>query len=245
MRQFRIKENGFKEIKKQTLSKTIPLVLIAVIVGLVSFEYSNFNSGSSDINIYPFLIPIILGALAFGLNKALKRQKDIYDTYTLKIDDESIERVQANTPSIRLLFSDITRITKSSHGGLIIKGNSNMNSILVPLQIEDIAGLELLLKDSCSCEIIKSKPLIQKLMIPLMIVVLGSIATLYISSNKILVVFSGSIVSIIMLWSFIKVQTNKSVDSKTRKNSYSFLGVILFIIGIMIYKLLGPFNLLP
>jgi hypothetical protein len=245
MRQFRIKENGFKEIKKQTLIRTIPIVLLAVIVGLIAFEYSYDDRGSSDINVYPFVIPIILGALAFGLNKGLMRQKDIYNTYTLKIDEESITREQGNTPSIRLLFTDITRITKSSQGGLIIKGNSNTNSILVPLQIEDLVGLELLLKDNCSCEIIVSKPLIQRLMIPLVIVVLGSMATLYISSNKILVGFSGSIVSIIMIWSFIKVQTDKSVDSKTRKSSYSFLGVILFIIGIMLYKLLGPFDLLP
>jgi hypothetical protein len=245
MRQFRIKENGFKEIKKQTLFRAIPIVLIALIVGLVSFEYSNFNSSSSDTNVYPFLIPIILGALAFGLNKGLKRQKEIYDTYSLKIDDEGIEREQANTPSIRLLFSDIKRITRGSKGGFAIKGNTMANSILVPIQIEELLVIESILKDKCNCEIITSKPLIQRLMIPLLILVLGLMATLYISGNKILLGFSGSILSVIMLLSFIKVQSNNSIDSKTRKSSYSFLAVIIFIIAIMLYKIIGPLYLIP
>ena len=241
MRQFRIKENGFKEIKKQTLTRTVPISLVAVIVGLVAFEYS--YNGTSNLNVYPYVIPIIIGALAFGLNKGLKRQKEIYDTYTLNIDDASITREQANTPSIRLLFSDIKKITKSNQGGLVIKGDGLANSILIPSQINDLVNLETTLKEKCTCGIINSKPLIQRLMIPLVIAVLGLMATLYISSNKVLVGFSGIVLTGIMIWSFIKMQTNKSIDRKTRKSSYWVIVVILSIIGIMIYKIFGLFEL--
>jgi hypothetical protein len=131
MKQFKIRENGFKEIRKQTIMRTIPITLMAMLVGLAIFEFNPNNNSTSDINVYPFIIPIIIGALAFGLIKGIKRQKAIYDKYMLTIDDSGITREQGNTPAIRLLFSDITKIAKNNQGGFVITGRSLANSIIV------------------------------------------------------------------------------------------------------------------
>ena len=239
MKQFKIKENGFKEIRKQTLMRIIPMALIAVVVGLAIFEINSSKSSKSDINVYPIVVPIVIGALAFGLNKGIKRQKVIYDTYELNVDADGITREQANTPTIRLLFSDITKITKSSKGGFVITGKSITNSILVPTQIDDLTGLENVLNENCTIRISTSKPLIQRLMIPILFAVLGLMAVTYVSTNKILVALSGTILTIVMIFSFVKIQTNKNIDKKSRRSSYSMLIVILSIIGIMIFKLMN------
>jgi hypothetical protein len=239
MKQFKIKENGFKEIRKQALIRTIPMILIAMIVGLVIFELNPNNKDSSDINVYPIVIPIILGALSFGLIKGLKRQKAIYDTYTLEIDDTGVTREQVNTPLIRLLFSDITKITKSNQGGLVITGKNLSHSIIIPAQIDDMTMIEAIIQENCNIRIGISIPLIQRLIIPLMIAVLGLMAITYISTNKILVSFSGTTLTAIMIWSFIKTQSNKNIDKKNKRSSYWIILVILSIIGVMISKLMN------
>lgn len=239
MTQFRIKENGFKEIRKQTLIRTIPLLLIAMIVGLLIFEFNPNNKDSSDINVYPIVIPIILGAVFFGVIKGLKRQKSIYDTYTLQFDENGVTREQINTPSISLLFSEITKITKSNQGGLVITGKNLSNLIIIPAQIDNMNIIEALLKENCAIQIAISKPLIQRLNIPIAIAVLGLMVITYVSTNKILVSVSGILLTSIMIWSFIKIQTNKNIDKKTRRSSYWVILVILSIIGVMISKILN------
>lgn len=239
MKQFKIRENGFKEIRKQILMRAIPITLIAMAVGLVIFEFNPTNNYASDVNVYPFLIPILIGVLAFGLNKGIKRQKAIYDTYTLEFDDEGVTRNQINTPSIRLAFNEITSIKKSNQGGLVISGKSQVNSIIIPAQIDDMTTIESILKENCTIQIGISKPLIQRLIIPFLIVVLGLMAVTYISTNKILVSISGTIITAIMIWSLIKIQVNKNIDKKTRRSSYWIILVILSILGIMITKLMN------
>jgi hypothetical protein len=240
MKQFKIKENGFKEIRKQTLLRTIPITLIAMSVGLVILEYNSVRNITSAVNVYPIVIPILIGTIAFGLYRGLKRQKDIYDTYVLKIDENGITREQINTPVINLSFKDIKRITKSKNGVIVIRGNSIYNSIIVPAQVEDIIGLESILNENCPVPIGFSKPLIQRLLIPIVLVVLGLWIVTYVSSNKLLVACSGTILTITLIWSVISIQVNKNIDNKTRRSSYWIILVVLSIIGVMIFKLLKP-----
>ena len=47
---------------------------------------------TSDINVYLVVIPKTIRALALGLKKGIQRQKAIYDTYELSVDDGGINR---------------------------------------------------------------------------------------------------------------------------------------------------------
>ncbi len=241
MNEFKIKENGFKEIRKQILIHTIPLVLIAAAVGIVISEYGSNNNAGSEINVLPYVIPIIIGALALGLNKGIKRQKVIYESYNIKIDDTCIIREQANTSSVRILFTDIKKITKTNQGGLVITGNNSSDILLVPSQIDDMASLENILQANCTTQIIISKPLFQRLTIPLSLAILGLMTTTYISTNKLLVSVCGTTMIIFMILSLINIQTNKNIDKRTKRSSYLVIIVILSIIGIMVNKLMTGF----
>ena len=61
-------------------------------------------------------------------------------------------------------------------------------------------------------------------------------ATTYISTNKIVVSVSGILLITFLIFSFIKIQSNKNLDSKTRKSSYWVIVVILSLIGIIASK---------
>jgi hypothetical protein len=238
MRTFRIRENGFREIRNQILFWSIPLLLIAAAFGVFISEYSFSNKAMSGTHDLPLVIVVIIGVMAFGSYKGIKRQKIIYDTYLLKIDHNCIIREQGNTPAINISLSDIKSITKTNRGGLVIKGNSSSDLILVPAQINDMEGLVELLTSKSDININTAKSFLKRLMIPLLIFLLSSMGTLYISTNKILVSMSGILLLAFLIWSFISIQKNKNIDNKTRKSSYWMIMLVITIIMIMIGKLM-------
>ncbi|WP_343694148.1 hypothetical protein [Flavobacterium sp.] len=79
---FKIRENGFDEIKKQLIIKSISFSLLALSFG---FAIVYFNSGNKE-DLYmslPFSLPILIIALLFGLRTGFRRQKNIFETYKL------------------------------------------------------------------------------------------------------------------------------------------------------------------
>ena len=80
---------------------------------------------------------IVLGALAFGLYRGVNRQKEIFDSYRLTLDNNAITREQHKTPTITISNTDVIEIVKNSNGSFTIKGNSPVNVIGVPSQKDD------------------------------------------------------------------------------------------------------------
>ncbi len=82
--EFRIKENGFNEIKKSIIIKTLPLLALAL---AVSFSISHFKSNgqTSDTDVLYLVIPIVIISIGLGLFKGLRRQKELFESYKLII----------------------------------------------------------------------------------------------------------------------------------------------------------------
>jgi hypothetical protein len=236
MQEFKIRQNGFKEIRKVILMKAIPLSLLAAFGGL-AISYFNTNGQESNVNVIPFVIPIVLGALGFGLYRGLNRQKEIYDSYRLILDNIGITREQHNTPTISISNSAITEIVKNSNGSFTIKGNSSINVIIVPSQIEDYEKLEKSLSEIKQISTKISKPFLQKYRVLVSILTIGLMAAIYISADKIVVGASGVILLIMMGYSFFVLKMSKNVDNKTKKGMWWLILVMASIVAVMYYKL--------
>jgi len=72
MQQFKITPDGFKEIKKRLLLRVIPLMLVAVTVGI----FITSQNQSADALSLIIAIPFIAAAVIFGLYRGINRQKD-------------------------------------------------------------------------------------------------------------------------------------------------------------------------
>jgi hypothetical protein len=238
MEQFEIKQDGFKEIRKAMLIKTIPISLLAVFGGL-AISYFNTNAQQSDVNVFPFVIPIVLGALAFGLYRGVNRQKEIFASYRLTLDINGITREQHHTPAITISNTDISEIIKNANGSFTIKGNSSVNVIGVPSQIEDYEKLEKSLAEIRQISTKISEPFLQRFRGPLSILIIGLMAAVYISKDKIIVGVSGLVLLVFLGYSFFEVQRSKNVDSKTKKGVWWLILVTASIVGVMYYKLTG------
>ena len=239
MEQFKIRKDGFKEIRNSMLIKAIPIILLAGFGG-IAISYFNLNRQHNEVNILPFIIPLILGALAIGLYISIKRQKEIFESYRLTIDNYKILREQLYTPTISILKAEIRGIIKNSNNSFTIKSNSKVDIIGVPSQIDEYDKLEKLLSEIKQITILNKTPIIERLLIPLVIIYLGIFAAFLLSNNKIIAGVGGTILLIVSIYSYFEMKRNKNLDNKTKQGSWTTIFVLILIIVNMYVKLFGP-----
>jgi hypothetical protein len=232
---FTIRTNGFNEIKKQLIIKSLPLLLISMSFGL-AIVFFNTKDKQNLITILPFMIPILLFALGYGIFIGIKRQKMLFQTYKLIFTENNVIREQINTPSINIQFIDIKSISKDKKGGFTIKGKKATETILIPAQIDNYENLELLFNKIKPIEKFNQLSFDEKYKIPTTILILFCMATVYISFNKILVGICGLIVSGLLIRSFIKIINNNNIDNKTKRIGYYSLLVLASIVAVTIMK---------
>lgn len=238
MQTFKIRQDGFKEIKKQMLVRVVPIILIAVIVGIV-VSFINSKDKATDINILPIIIPFFALVVGFSLYRGVNRQKVLFDSYTLTITNNLITREQLNTPTISIYFNDIKEITKHKNGSFTIKGKDTTDLIGVPSQIDNYSQLETILQNIRPITVKESVSFLQKYQSLTALLTMGLMLCVYTVNNKIIVALTGTTLVVLMIWSFIKVQSSKNVDSKTKRNIWWVLLVLVSVIAVMIFKLTG------
>lgn len=233
MEQFKIRPNGFNEIKKQVLVRTIPLMVIATAAGIAI----SVNGQQDSVNILPFVIPLAALAIGFGLYRGIERQRELFESYTLSISDNRFIRTQANTPTIEIAFGNVHEIVKNSNGSFAIKGATSTDLIAVPAQVENLDRLEAVLNAVMPIAVLNKPAMSQKLTLPFVLFTLALMVTVYKATNKLVVGVSGCLVTGIMVYSFITIQRSRNVDRKTKRASYWMILVLLSVIGMTLAKL--------
>ena len=78
MKVFKIRQDGFKEIRKKMLLRSIPMLLIAGAVG-ITISTINSKQKENDANVLPIVIPVIAATLGFGIYRGISRQKALFE----------------------------------------------------------------------------------------------------------------------------------------------------------------------
>jgi hypothetical protein len=235
MRHYKIREGGFKEIKKQLLIRSLPIMLLAAAFGII-ITFINSKSTTADVNVLPIIIPLIAIALAFGLYLGINRQKDLLRSYRLTLTNNLITREQVNTPTVSIYFTDVDQIVKNKNGSFIVKGKTATDLIVIPAQIEEYTELENLLLQIKPFST-KSNSFFQRYSIIISILTLVLMLCVYTSTNKTIVALSGTTLVAILAWSFYVTRKSKNIDVKTKRSMWWVLIVMASIITVMIAKL--------
>jgi hypothetical protein len=237
MNQFKISPKGITEIFKLSLQKTIPIYIVLLIVMLwMNFGRSQPNN-NLNFNVGLIVMPIMVILLFVGGYLGWRRTKEQFKSYTLTITDTEIIRVQKNTPTITHLKSDISEIIKQHNGGFSIKKQSINDMIGVLPQIEEYDKLEDILNQIIPVKINTSKSWQERFIIPITVINLVLMLCAMSSTNVYVVSISGTIVLIALIYSFIALNKNKNIDSRTRRFRYFIIFPMLSIIGRMILLL--------
>lgn len=238
MNTYKLRADGFGELRQKILLKTTPVLVLSVLVGM-GMSYA--NSGESEHEIVVLLITILLclGATGFGIYNSLKQQQRLFASYTLTISDRAIMREQDNTPTVIIPVTEVRAICQNADNTFTIKGNTALDFIGVPAQIEEYAQVEQALQAIHPLVVTSREPFVQKLRLPVVVLTLGALATVYLATNKLLVGVSGVALSGFLLWSFFLIQRHQSVDRQTKKWNYLTLLVAASILLTTYYKVLG------
>ncbi|MEX6686896.1 hypothetical protein QTN47_05290 [Danxiaibacter flavus] len=241
MQQFTVNPNKFKEIKKQMLIRSIPMLLL-VSIAAIAINYSNTTSKETDFTWLFIAVPFFVLILAWGIRKGLKRQKSLMDSYILTVSNNSITREQANTPTISIYYSDITSIAKYKNGTFIIRSKDPADEIIVPAQIDNYEEFESLIASVNKVNTENSQPQLQKYTTLLSLINLACMICVYVASNKFLVGATGTVCTALTGWSFYKAWMSKNLDSKTKKSLLWGLLALLSVVAITIMKLTGIYT---
>jgi len=238
MQVFKIRQDGFKEIRKKILLSSIPLLLIAGAVG-ITINTINSKEKENDVNVLPIVIPMVVLASGFGLYRGVKRQKALFESYTLTITNNLIRREQLNTPTISIYLNDIKEIAKHKNGNFTIKGKETVDLIGIPTQIDDYLLIETVLQQIQSIVVKDKVSFLEKYQSLTGFLVVGLMLCVYTVNNKIVLGLSGSALVALMIWSIIKIRKSKNVDNQTKRSVWWVLFVLASVIAIMIFKLTG------
>lgn len=226
-KQFKLKEDGFNEIKKKLLLRTLPIMLVAVAVG-VAIGHFYSKEDSQDFSTLPFMIPVAVFVVCFSVFRSIKRQKELLESYTLTIDDTSITREQKDTPAITLSKWDINYIRKNTNGSYTIQGNNSLQCIMVPAQLDNFSELEESLLQFAPPT---NKPVsfLQKYALLFSLLGIGLVAINFLSKDKVVVTASGAILIGLFSWSLYQGYNSPNIDQKTRKGLLWIVLVTLLI----------------
>jgi hypothetical protein len=229
MRTFKYNAERFSELRKMIIIRSLLVLVPAVAVGLY------IGLRGAEPAVLSIAIPVsILGvtmASGFGLLRGIKRQRALYETYRLTVDENAVTREQQNTQTIRLLKSDITLITKNGNGSFTIKGKNPRDVIGIAPQIENYEELELLLRQMRPFSGPVHQPLLERYGRFLALGVLILFAAVFLSTSKTIVTLAGLVLVGLFVWSVIKVQKNKNIDAKTKRSMYLVIFPIFMIIA--------------
>jgi hypothetical protein len=234
---YKNREGSFPEFWKIVLIKMIPRYIL-ILTFVIVLNYFQNGQNSNNYIVLPLTVVIVLGALFVGLYISKQRQKQIFESYELLLDDSGITRNQYNTQTISVRYGDIKEITKNADGSITIKVVQNADVIGIPKQIDGLAQLELRLSEIMPVTALTTTPFTQKYQGIVSLVTLLLYGAVFISDDKFIVGVCGGLLIALLGYSFVKLQRNKNVDKTTKSLMWIVVWVMISLIGTICFKLL-------
>lgn len=223
MSTFEYNAGRFADVRKIILTRSAPIILIATVAGLY-LGLRDVNAQPGPINFILIILPLVILLSLFslwkGMARGIKRQRVLYDSYRLTVDDGGITRMQFDTPTIHIANKDISRIFKSANGGFTITGCNQHEVIVIDERINNHVELEQLLLRIKPIDDIPRRSLLEKIPNLPVIVVIFLFVVVYLSGNKIIVTLCGVLLIGLLGWSLFHARKSKNIDAKTRRGLY-------------------------
>lgn len=213
------------------------MVFLFVIVLLAIFMYPRNPEG--DVSNLLITIPILLVVMGLSVFNALRRQKRSLKSYKLIVMADSVTREIADTPTITMTREQIRSITKNSNGSITILGDSKLNVIGVPAQVNDIATAEQLLNQLRPMTIKAGPTFLQRYMWLVVFAIVGIIFLAFSSKNPYISTAGAITLAVLMLVSFVLIQKGKNYDKRLKRSSYFALVIAVMILAGVVMRILG------
>jgi hypothetical protein len=229
--QYTIRPDKFKELRKIVFIKNLPRLILMLIAVYAIAYFNMFNDSPSDfsllmIMIIPFLTVLLIISFIIGFN----RQRKAFESFKVILTESEIRREMKSMPTIRIRLENITSISRDKTGIFVIKGSTKEDVISLIPQVTNYERLEESLARIREIETGNQPSYYPLLSILLTLVMLSGMMIVYYMSDKWLLGLAGTITSVLMIWSFVKIQKSKNVTNGTRIRGYLMLLIMLSIL---------------
>ena len=231
---FKTQPDSFTVIRKQTLRRTIPVMLAALLIFAV---INTRTSGGREL--YPMLMTGALLLLVIGRSVyvGLKRRRRLFESFTIEIDDDTITRTQADTPALSLNHLEVSSISKDSGGVITIRGMDKQDVITVPAGMDRQEEMEAALARIIAFSEPPRRTFAEYYGWIATLAAIGLMVAVNIAENRIVVLVSGTLLIGLLTWSLVAVYRNRNVSNRYKRSSWIVLLVIASVIISMLSKL--------
>ena len=161
----------------------------------------------------------------------------VFADYKLTIGKDGITREQYNTPSIYIPNAEISEIWRNPNGSITIKGDSALNTIGVPKQIENPELLEQRLIEIKPFSDRFGAPFLERYRTLISLATIVLYGTVYLSTDKLIIAVCGLLLVVMLVYSLIQLQRSKNVDRTTKNSMWIVLIVLLSLMANIYTKL--------
>jgi hypothetical protein len=235
-KQYKVGPRGLKELRRKTLLTIVPILVIAVVIGL---SISHSNSRGKDLSTLFITIPLMVLFLFYSIYSSLKRKIALFKSYTLTVDGATITREQMDTPTISIQKWDITDVIRAKNNWLTIKTYKVQDVIMVPPHIEGYMELKDQLESISPINTKARIPILQRYVFLFTLFVLGLLVLVFITTDKILLTLSGTLVTGILIWCLYEGRRSKNIDQRTKNGLWWLLFILLAVVSRVVVVLLG------
>ncbi|MBS0028603.1 hypothetical protein ACTJJ0_19020 [Chitinophaga sp. 22321] len=232
---FKTDPAGFAAIRKQTLVRTLPVMLFGVIVVFAA----NFSPSDYRFDMYPMLIavPVMLAAVARGVYIGLRKRRKLYDSFTVEITEDTVTRTQADTADLALNRLEISSISKDPAGVITIRGMEQHDIIQIPATMERSEELQAILSRIMPFTESSERSLLERFGWITGIITILLMVVIRFVNNKIVVVLSAIALIALLLWSFLRAYRNRNIPDRYKRSSWIILLLIAAVIVSVLMKL--------
>ena len=232
MRHFTTTKDRFPEVRNKVLIGIISVYGIVAFVILYMFTSSKTEPDYTLV----YTLTIIAPVLAFSTYRTIKRQKKMFETYLLTITDDTVIREQDNTPTITIAKDRIKKIIRTSAGIYCVIGESQLNAIAIPAQIEDRDDLEQLLSGIMPITAKTSGNALQWFYLAIGMLAVAAAFMGLASEDRIVSTLSALVICGVMLWGFVVIHRSKNVDRRMKRTSYIMIIPIMAMVANVILQ---------
>lgn len=223
MHHFTTTKDRFHEVRKKFLIGILSVYGVVVFIALYIVTSSKTGTDYS----WVYTLMLIAPVLGFTTYRNLKRQKQMFESYRLTISDDTVIREQAHTPTITIPKNSIRKIIRTAAGMYCIIGESQLNAIAIPAQIEDHDDLERLLSGIMPITAKPSGTGLQWFYLAMGILAVVAAYMGLLNENRIISTISAMAICALFAWGFVIIQRSRNVDRRLKR--MSFIMIIPFL----------------
>lgn len=228
MKEYKLSENHIKLEKRKSVILALPIILIAILSGLIVGGYE--NGFQELIIVLPMAIILIVIAVIIGLKFGNRINNDTLTSYRIELYENKIIKYQKNILTIELEQTEVISITEYTNKGIMINTENKAKNIFVPVFTEEYSEI----KESLSVWMNikegknKNEQLLRNITgfgtaIGFMVVMLFE--------NPYIVIPVGIIMIAVLIWSIVTIFRNPHIDRRIKKNTLFVIVPILVILA--------------